>query len=414
MRAVLRFLEVDDTLPIESVEANPTRAACARSASTSWCTRCRSGRGPVSRAAKARGQGADAAQAAARGAASHCAPRGLRRAAAARRAPHARAAPALQGRGRGAQRVPRIVTSSRCGAMTASAELAAQRACARQRLPDFFIVGHAKSGTTALYEMLRRHPQIYMPELKEPWFFATDLRSRASRRGRRGDPDDARGVPGSCSPAAPGQRVGEASSSYLWSRTAAARIAELQPRRAHHRDPARARELPALAASAAAADPRRDRERPAQGDRAGGATAPGQADPAPLAPARALLYSEHVRYVEQLRRYHALSRRAGAGADLRRLPRRQRGDGAQGAALPGGRRRRSRSRSLDANPTVRVRSQHLDELVHAVSVGAGPAARGREGAVKALTPRRLRTAPSRQRTNQRRLRRARARRTRAS
>src|SRR5947209_10741379 len=41
-----------------------------------------------------------------------------------------------------------------------------------KRVPDFFIVGHAKSGTSALYEMLRRHPQIFMPRAKEPWFFS--------------------------------------------------------------------------------------------------------------------------------------------------------------------------------------------------------------------------------------------------
>ena len=46
------------------------------------------------------------------------------------------------------------------------------------RIPDFFIVGHAKSGTTALYEMLRRHPEIFMPDAKEPWFFASDMRPR--------------------------------------------------------------------------------------------------------------------------------------------------------------------------------------------------------------------------------------------
>ena len=43
--------------------------------------------------------------------------------------------------------------------------------------PDFFIVGHAKSGTTALYEMLRSHPQIFMPELQG----AAVLRDRAAR-----------------------------------------------------------------------------------------------------------------------------------------------------------------------------------------------------------------------------------------
>jgi hypothetical protein len=46
------------------------------------------------------------------------------------------------------------------------------------RVPGFFIVGHAKSGTTALYEMLRRHPQIFMPDLKETQFFARELHPR--------------------------------------------------------------------------------------------------------------------------------------------------------------------------------------------------------------------------------------------
>jgi hypothetical protein len=41
--------------------------------------------------------------------------------------------------------------------------------------PDFFIVGAPKCGTTALYEYLRPHPRIFMPEVKEPHFFATDL-----------------------------------------------------------------------------------------------------------------------------------------------------------------------------------------------------------------------------------------------
>jgi hypothetical protein len=35
----------------------------------------------------------------------------------------------------------------------------------RGRVPDFFIVGHHKSGTTALHRMLRSHPQVFMPAL---------------------------------------------------------------------------------------------------------------------------------------------------------------------------------------------------------------------------------------------------------
>jgi hypothetical protein len=41
--------------------------------------------------------------------------------------------------------------------------------------PNFFIVGAPKCGTTALYEYLRCHPNIFMPRYKEPHFFAKDL-----------------------------------------------------------------------------------------------------------------------------------------------------------------------------------------------------------------------------------------------
>ncbi len=40
------------------------------------------------------------------------------------------------------------------------------------RLPDFLIPGAARSGTTALFEHLRRHPDIFMPLEKEPMFLA--------------------------------------------------------------------------------------------------------------------------------------------------------------------------------------------------------------------------------------------------
>ena len=43
------------------------------------------------------------------------------------------------------------------------------------RKPNFFIVGAPKCGTTALYEYLRPHPNIYMSPVKEPHFFAKDL-----------------------------------------------------------------------------------------------------------------------------------------------------------------------------------------------------------------------------------------------
>jgi sulfotransferase family protein len=39
-------------------------------------------------------------------------------------------------------------------------------------LPDFFLVGAAKAGTTSLYHYLRQHPEIYMSPVKEPRYFA--------------------------------------------------------------------------------------------------------------------------------------------------------------------------------------------------------------------------------------------------
>src|SRR3954452_24418878 len=124
--------------------------------------------------------------------------------------------------------------------MSASPEPTTRPAAAGLRIPDFFIVGHAKCGTTALYEMLRRQPQICMPEYKagagkEPWYF--------SRSNPRVQDDEERSIEFTgrnveetfedylrlFEHARPGQRIGEASSSYLWSPVAAQRIAEVQP-----------------------------------------------------------------------------------------------------------------------------------------------------------------------------------------
>src|SRR6266571_7484571 len=98
------------------------------------------------------------------------------------------------------------------------------------RVPDFFIVGHAKSGTSALYEMLRRHPQIFMPRAKEPWYF--------SRNNPHPQTSDEKSIEFTgkkpmffdeyaalFAEARADQRVGEASTSYLWSPVAAKAIA---------------------------------------------------------------------------------------------------------------------------------------------------------------------------------------------
>lgn len=44
---------------------------------------------------------------------------------------------------------------------------------ATKTLPNFLVIGAMKAGTSSLYRYLREHPQVFMPALKEPQFFAT-------------------------------------------------------------------------------------------------------------------------------------------------------------------------------------------------------------------------------------------------
>jgi Sulfotransferase domain len=41
-------------------------------------------------------------------------------------------------------------------------------------LPNLFIIGAAKAGTTTLHDVLRQHPDIFMTKIKEPSYFSTN------------------------------------------------------------------------------------------------------------------------------------------------------------------------------------------------------------------------------------------------
>lgn len=41
-------------------------------------------------------------------------------------------------------------------------------------LPTFLVIGAMKAGTTSLHEYLSRHPDVFVPEVKEPHFFAAN------------------------------------------------------------------------------------------------------------------------------------------------------------------------------------------------------------------------------------------------
>jgi hypothetical protein len=254
-----------------------------------------------------------------------------------------------------------------------------------KRLPDFFIVGHQKSGTTAMFEMLRQHPRIYLPDVKEPWYFAEELRERTPPRPE-GTPRTLEQYAQCFADANGDQRVGEASAQYLWSQTAAPRIAEVLPdaqiiailrepagylRSLHLQFVQSNVELESDFARALALESRRSQ---------------GYDIPRYTYWPRMLLYSEHVRYVEQLRRYYdAFPRRnvkvliyddflADNAQTVRSVLRFL--DVDDSAPV----------RPVQANPTVRPRSQPLNELVHAVGVGRGPISRAVKGSIKAVTP----------------------------
>jgi hypothetical protein len=290
-----------------------------------------------------------------------------------------------------------IATSLDSGAMTASAEQSAARSeTAEENVPDFFIVGHPKCGTTALYEMLRRHPQIYMPELKEPWFFASDMLPRFQPPRSASPPETLEEYVTLFDEARPGQLSGEASSTYLLSDTAAERIAEVRPDAriiAILREPAsflRSLHLQLLRTHVEAS--RTFREAISlEPSRREGKKIPRRSHRPQL-----LLYSDHVRYVEQLGRYYEVFPAEQILVliydDFRRD-----NDATVRAVLKFlGADEQAPIDVMDANPTViRMRSQQLDELMNVISVGRGPISRTLKAGVKALTSSNLRSTAMR-------------------
>jgi Sulfotransferase domain len=274
--------------------------------------------------------------------------------------------------------------------MSRKSRSAAKRASASPaRVPDFFIVGHPKCGTTALYEMLRRHPQIYMPDCKEPWFFAPELHIRTPPRPE-GTPRTLDDYLPLFAAARPEQKIGEASALYLWSRAAAGRIAEVQPSAriiAIIREPASFLRSLHLQFLQTYVETERDLRRALELEPR---RRQGESIPRHTYWPQALLYSDHVRYVQQLQRYHAVfppeqvlaliydDFRQDNEATVRRVLRFLEVDD----AFP--------VETTEANPTVRARSQRLHELVHAVGVGRGPVSQAAKATLKTLTPTGLR------------------------
>lgn len=85
-------------------------------------------------------------------------------------------------------------------------------------LPDFIIAGAAKAGTTTLCQYLKQHPGVFIPEHKEPYFFSFDgaVNQADDPDFRKLIIDKPEAYRSLFAPALPGQLLGEASTSYLY------------------------------------------------------------------------------------------------------------------------------------------------------------------------------------------------------
>lgn len=254
-----------------------------------------------------------------------------------------------------------------------------------EALPDFFIAGNPKCGTTALYEMLVKHPQVFLPTVKEPNFFSSEWQKSSSQ------PESLADYRRLFDAAAPDQRVGEASAFYLSSATAPGAIHEMRPSAriiAILREPAaflRSLHLQLLQSdieteqdlkSALALEDRRRR---------------GELIPSTAGNwARRLLYSDYLRYAEQLQRYASLFSpeqmlvliyddfRDDNAEVVRQVLRFLEIDDTVPVA------------AAESNPTERVRLRRLNHAIYAVAREQGSGARAVKKTVKAVMPRRLR------------------------
>jgi hypothetical protein len=259
------------------------------------------------------------------------------------------------------------------------------------RVPDFFIVGHPKSGTTALYQILKLHPQIFLPNLKEPQFFAAELRHRALPRASSGLPETLDDYLALFVGARPEQCIGEASTAYLWSSVAASGIADLQPAArivAILREPASFLRSLHLQFVQSHFEMTRDLR---QAIALENVRRQGQHDRHSLLRSpQVLLYADHVRYVEQLRRYHDLFPPEHVLVLIYDDFRRDNEETVRAVLRFLGIDDSAPINMAEANPTVRVRSPHLNNLIRTVYLGQGPASRAVKTGIKAVVSRPLR------------------------
>ncbi|MDD5279392.1 sulfotransferase [Acidithiobacillus sp.] len=94
--------------------------------------------------------------------------------------------------------------------------------------PNFYIVGAVKSGTTSLYAYLKQHPQVFLPNMKEPHYF-TQAHPRPEQDHLIQRVSSEREYQHLYRGSENFIRIGDASPSYLWCPEAAERIHKVRP-----------------------------------------------------------------------------------------------------------------------------------------------------------------------------------------
>lgn len=101
----------------------------------------------------------------------------------------------------------------------------------------FFVVGAAKAGTTSLYDLLKAHPEVFVPAVKEPHFYA-DVASENKADYKKPEPGKTYHTKvirnrvdyeSLFKDATKAKAIGDFSPSYLWDENAAKRIYEDHP-----------------------------------------------------------------------------------------------------------------------------------------------------------------------------------------
>jgi hypothetical protein len=95
--------------------------------------------------------------------------------------------------------------------------------------PNFFVVGAVKCGTTSLYAHLKNHPQVFMPDLKEPAFFADSIKPVPPDVLKTCCPGDLDRYQKLYQGARKSSAIGDASPAYLWDEEAAEKIHQVSP-----------------------------------------------------------------------------------------------------------------------------------------------------------------------------------------